>query len=119
MNRETPHIIGAAALASTLGDWPSFENAEIIRVLLHRDGHSSITIRLVEARGVGVAVTFTFEQILHLNLDGDVNRQNVISGLFVEFVGSAIKVTFGRCDGLSGHIVAQRVGVRVAEDREM
>ncbi len=80
MNRETPHLIGAAALASTLGDWPSFENAEIIRVLLRRDRHSSITIRVVEARGVGVAVTFTPEQILHLSVDGDVNRQHASRG---------------------------------------
>lgn len=102
------------------GGWPSFHDAEIIRVLIRRDGHSTITIRLMERQGQGVAVTFTFQEILELKLEGeDVNRQNVISTLSVEPSGTATTVTFGPCYGLWGVITAEHVGVRVAESSEI
>ena len=120
MNPEIPAITGATTLVSVLGRWPSFHDAEIIRVLIRRDGHSTITIRLVEPQGQGLAVTFTFEEILELRLDGeDVNRQNVISGLSIEPRGTAAKVTFGPSYGLSGVITAEHVGVRMAEASEI
>jgi hypothetical protein len=76
-------------------------DAEIIRVHIERDGQSSITIRLMGHGRPGESVTFTFEQILDLNLAGeDVNRQNVISGLSIETVERATKLTFGPCYGL-------------------
>jgi len=120
MNPEVPAITGATKLTAMLGRWPSFQDAEIIRVLIRRDGHSTITIRLMEPEGQGLAVTFTFEQILDLRLDGeDVNRQNLIRSLSVEPNGTATKVTFGPRYGLWGAITAEHVGVRVAEEFEI
>ena len=120
MNPEIPAITGATTLVSMFGRWPSFHDAEIIRVLIRRDGHSTITIRLTEPRGQGLAVTFTFEEILDLKLDGeDVNRQNVIHSLSIEPTGTATKVTFGPCYGLWGSVIAEHVGVRVAEASEI
>lgn len=119
MNSEIPAITGATTLVSMLGQWPSFHDAEIVRVLIRRDAHSTITIRLMEPRTRGLTVTFTFEGILDLKLDGeDVNRQNVISGVSIETSGTATKVTFGPCYGLWGEITAERVGVRAAEASE-
>ena len=115
MTPETPAITGAATLVSIIGRWPSFHDAEIIRVLIRRDGHTTITVRLMEPQGKGWAVTFTFEEVLDLRLEGeDVNRQNVISGLSIEPSGTATKVTLGPSYGLWGHITAERVGVRLA-----
>jgi hypothetical protein len=120
MTPEIPAITGATALVSVLGRWPSFHDAEIIRVLIRRNGHSTITIRLMEPQGQGFAITFTFEEILELRLEGeDVNRQNVISGLSIEPRGTATTVTFGPSYGLWGSITAERVGVRVAEASEV
>jgi hypothetical protein len=120
MNPDIPAITGATTLVSMLGRWPSFHDAEIIRVLIRRDGHSTITVRLMEPQGQGLAVTFTFEGILDLKLDGeDVNRQNAIHSLSVEPSGTATKVTFGPCYGLWGVITAEHVGVRVAESSEI
>ena len=119
MPPDTPAITGAASLVSLIGRWASFHDAEIIRVPIRRDGHSSITVRVIESQGAGVAVTFTFAEILHLRLDGDdSNRQDVISGLAIEPSGTATKVTFAPSDGLWGEITAARVGVRVAEVSE-
>jgi hypothetical protein len=114
MDLAVPVIDGAELVASHLGGWPSFHDAEITQVHIERDGHSTVTLRLV-GTWLGESVTFTFEKILDLTLDGeDVNRQNVIGALAIEKVGQATKVTFSPCYGLCGHITAERVGVQVA-----
>jgi len=109
----TPSIDGAEAIAAQHGRWPSFHDAEIIRVVIERDGCSTITLRLADS-GAVESVTFTFERILDLSLDGEeVNRQNVIGALHIEEIGHAMKLTFSPCYGLAGHITAERVAVRV------
>jgi hypothetical protein len=96
---ERPDIIGADKVLATFGRWPPFHDAEIVRLHLERDGLSTISIQLVgpdsRCKG-GRIVTFTMERINDLSLDGeDVNRQNVISGLFVENTDGGTKLTFG------------------------
>jgi len=116
MHAEIPEIIGVQDVVSRLGSWPSFHDAEIIQVHLEREGHSTVTVRLKGPGGPGALVTFTFEQILDLTLDGeDVNRQNVISALVIERVNQASKLIFSPCYGLAGHITAERVSVRIEE----
>jgi hypothetical protein len=107
------NIHGAEVVVSQLGRWPSFHDAEITQVHLERDGRSTVTLRLVD-KAPGEFVTFTFERIVELTLDGeDVNRQNVIGALAIEMVGQATKLTFSPCYGLAGHITAERVSVHV------
>lgn len=116
MLSETPEIVGAQELVSRLGRWPSFHDAEIIQVQLVRDGTSTLTVRLMGPHNAGTIVTFIFEQILDLTLDGeDVNRQNVIAALSVEKVNRATKLTFSPCYGLAGHITAECVRVKIDE----
>jgi hypothetical protein len=114
---ERPDIIGADRVLATFGRWPSFHDAEIVRLHLERDGLSTISIQLVGPDGRckgGRIVTFTMERINDLSLDGeDVNRQNVISGLFVENTDGGTKLTFGPCYGLNGRITAEVVSVEV------
>jgi hypothetical protein len=59
-------------------------------------------------------VTFSLEQINDLTLDGeDINRQNVISSLGVEKTDRRTRLTFSPCYGLTGHITAETVTVRI------
>jgi hypothetical protein len=116
MHAEIPEVIGVEDVVSQLGSWPSFHDAEIIQVHLERDGHSTVTVRLMGPRGPGALVTFIFEQIVDLTLDGEaVNRQNVIAALVIEKVNQASKLIFAPCYGLAGHITAERVSVRIDE----
>jgi hypothetical protein len=49
---ERPDIIGADRVLATFGRWPSFHDAEIVRLHLERDGLSTISIQLVGPVGV-------------------------------------------------------------------
>jgi hypothetical protein len=114
---ERPDILGADKVLATLGQWPSFHDAEIVRLHLERDGVSTISIQLVGPDGrceSGRVMTFTMEQIADLSIDGeDINRQNVISCLVVEKTKLGTRLHFGPCYGLSGQITAERVSVEV------
>jgi hypothetical protein len=110
-------IVGADAVAAALGGWPSFHDAEIIRVCVERNGVSTVAVQLcVPGRGCddGRVITFAIERIKDLALDGeDINRQNVIACLTVEQTDRGIKLTFSPCYGLAGQITAEKVSVRV------
>src|SRR5262249_8951219 len=97
-------IPGAANLVEWFGEWPSFHDAEILKVILDRSARSSIQIHTwrmtseVDQKRRYVTdhhmvVTFWFERITDLDL-GDFNSQNVISGLDVERTTSGIRVKF-------------------------
>ena len=114
MDLTLPEIEGADVVAARYGRWLSFHDAEITDVHLHRDGQSSITIRVMDPAAHDQSIRFVFERILDLSLHGeDVNRQNVIGALSIENVGQATKVEFSPCYGLAGHITAEHVSVQI------
>jgi hypothetical protein len=51
MPHEKPDIPGANAIVEMLGSWPSFHDAEIVRLRLERDGVSTVSIQLVGPDG--------------------------------------------------------------------
>jgi len=114
---EKPDLVGAEAVVATLGRWPSFHDAEIMRVHIERDGVSTVAIQLVGPSGSckdGRVLTFALEGISDLSLAGEsVNTQNVISSLLVEKTEGGTRLTFGPCYGLAGRIIADRVSVEV------
>jgi hypothetical protein len=92
---------------------PVFTTAEIVSVHVIRRGVSTVSITLVEGRK-DLVVTFSFEGIADLKLDGeDADVQNVINDLSIEPMPEGIKVTFFPCYGLWGVITAKRVRVAV------
>jgi len=112
--REAPALPGADDVIAQLGEWPSFHDAEIVRVHIERDGRSKVTIMLTAAAYKQRRVTFTFERIADLSLGGEeVNVQNVIFGLHLEQDGNFTTVEFAPCYGLSGSIKAEAVMVSV------
>ncbi|HTL00649.1 MAG TPA: Imm50 family immunity protein [Vicinamibacterales bacterium] len=110
-------IAGADGVIALFGRWPSFHDAEIVRLHLERDGVSTISIQLVGPSGGcgdGRVVTFKMEGINELKLDGEaINSQNVISALVIAKTDRGTRLDFGPCYGLAGSITAERVSVGI------
>jgi len=67
---ELPNIPGAEAVAAHFGRWPSFHDAEIVRVVIERGGESRVTIRLVPTEKQ-IDVDLVFRDIADLHLTGE------------------------------------------------
>ncbi len=115
-------VQGASALVDWFGFWPSFHDAEVVSMELHRTGtscikvHTFATTESVDARGYyattkHVIVSFLLEDISFLQLEG-FNHQNVIFGLNLQKTDSGYELTLSACYGVAGRIVAS--GVRLA-----
>jgi len=108
------NLSGAADVIAAFGEWPSFHDAEILRVLINRGGRSEATIRLMIPAYQQKSVTFTFERIADMRLEGeDADVQNVIGALFIEADDRFTTVHFSPCYGLAGYIKAEAVSVSV------
>jgi hypothetical protein len=88
------NVIGGDELLKWFGQVPTFHDAEIVSLSLNRAGTSELRIHgwvmtdEVDPRGHIVldkhaVVTFTFTDIMDLQLDG-FSRQNVIAGLVLQ-----------------------------------
>jgi hypothetical protein len=119
----TGEIPGATEIIAWFGYWPSFHDAEVLGMELHRDGNSTIRIHTwemtdqVNGQGVFVCikhaiVSFVLEQVTNLHLDS-FNKQNVISGLLLKQTGEGYELTLGGCYGIEGTIVADRVRIEL------
>jgi len=103
---------GASDVIAAFGEWPSFHDAEILRVLINRGGRSEVTIRLMIQAYQQKCVTFTFEKIADMRLEGeDADSQNVIGALTIEADDPFTTVHFSPCYGLAGYIKAESVTV--------
>src|SRR5262245_39399787 len=110
------NLAGGSDVIAALGEWPSFHDAEILRVLINRGGRSEVTIRLMLPAYQQKCVTFTFEKIADMRLEGeDADVQNVIGALFIEADERFTSVHFSPCYGLAGYIKAEFVAVRLDE----
>src|SRR5215475_1228437 len=91
---------GASGVIAAFGEWPSFHDAEILRVLINRGGRSEVTIRLMIPAYQQKCVTSTFENIADMRLEGeDADVQNVIGALMIETDGRFTTVHFSPCYG--------------------
>ena len=117
-------IPGAAALLDWFGRWPSFHNAEMLSLGLHRSAPSKLRLCTFEVTGQlhpdgsyllfkPLVVVFTLEGVSHLDLNG-FSPQNVIAGLTLEQLPSGCyRLTLENCYGLSGSLLANHVSVHI------
>lgn len=122
-------IVGAARLVERFGSWPSFHDAEVVRLALDRRGDDGPTAEMlvhtwamrdeVDERGSYVLekhtlVRFMFERLTACELF-DFNQQNVLSGLGIESDASdgeaGFRVAFQSIWGMGGSLVCRRVVV--------
>ena len=131
-----PEVPGGAELLRYFGQVPSFHDAEILSLQLHRKGPSALHLHSwVNTGAVGrdgsyvldrhAIVTFTFEGIMDLQLDG-FSKQNVIFGLVLrrapdrpnrraylslDPMPQDIEIELEPCYGLDGRIRARSVAI--------
>ena len=127
-------FVGNAQLViDRFGEWPSFHDAEVMRLSLDRNGRV-LTLELmaftmldeVDDRGYfkhanQSLVTLRFAGINDVSLEG-FNEQNVISGLFLTKDDDALKVVVSPLYGLSTEFSCARADVERIEglnDREV
>jgi hypothetical protein len=115
-----PDVPGVLEVVDWFGEWPSFHDAEVIRIHLNRSGPSYIDVHAFrmtsEVTPTGhyrcdkhAVVTFAIEDIVEMELY-DFNLQNVIAGLgFVSTEESLLKVTLHACYGAQGFLVARKI----------
>ena len=129
-------IPGGTELLLWFGDVPRFHDAEVESISLNRAKPSHLILHLSKmAEKIGIdgflvvekraAVTFVFEEIVELQIDG-FNHQNVISELRLNWVSTVSGISIGNhqaerpevyelllehCFGLSGYISARNISV--------
>lgn len=132
-------IAGAEAVTSIFGEWPSFHDAEVLRVRLDRgDGRSPVHLEAdvhvfamtseVDDRGFFVLrdhtlVTLRFDGIADLDLGG-FNHQNVLFSLSLEDITSRQldvlrwAVRFDSSHGVGASFLCERINVLAVEPFE-
>lgn len=121
--KELKTIAGAQELHDWFGHWPSFHDAEIMRLHLNRHGASTLLIHTwettdkVDDKGFyvldkHVVVEFVLEDILGLNLSG-FSVQNVIFELGIEKKEQGFLLELAPCYGLAGTIEAKILSIRL------
>jgi immunity protein 50 of polymorphic toxin system len=110
------NIIGADRLIEHFGAWPSFHDAEVVRLVLDRRGANGPTAEMLVHTVLGrySLVRFEFEQITSCELS-DFNHQNVLFHLRTDpetaYGKAAVRVTLDSSSGLVGSIVCRRLVV--------
>jgi hypothetical protein len=124
-------------LTDIFGRWPSFHDAEVLSIVLDRDGARPFTPYLqatihvfemtsqIDVRGSyvlknHVAVTFRFIGIYELRLEG-FNQQNVLQGLSIHDVSDRqlerikFEVSFDGIFGVSAKFQCNSIGIESVE----
>jgi hypothetical protein len=117
-------IRGADALIEWFGDWPSFQDAEVLSIELNRTGTSRMRIhtwemsREVDGKGFhvpqkSVVVTFLMDDLNQVRVEG-FNHQNVLMGLAVTRTGKGLRLSFNDSFGVTGTITAGAIKIELA-----
>ncbi len=121
---ELKSIKGAQELYNWFGFWPSFHDAEVVRLHLNRKGPSYLAAHTwemterVDSKGYyelakHAVVQFVLEDLLTLSLEG-FSGQNVIFGLSIERIEKGFRLTLDPCYELSGSIEAESLSINLA-----
>jgi len=127
MDPEIPSIQGSEKITSVFGYWPSFHDAEVIEVMLHRNyletGVPALTASVhvfemtseVSKSGHYVCrhhsiATLRFYDLSQLLLE-DFNHQNALSGLALEEIASGFNVNFHSAYGMDSSFTCKAIEV--------
>jgi hypothetical protein len=118
-----PTASGAQELRDWFGYWPSFHDAEVIKVELNRCNSSSLLLHTwemtkdVDERGFFVLAKHVVVEILLTSVSGldlqGFNHQNVIFELAFERLDKGFRVRLEDCYGISGTIDAKDIAFRL------
>jgi hypothetical protein len=124
---EVASIDGAQELYDWFGYWPSFHDAEVVRLELNRSGPSSLSVLTRETTGEvdqkgyhvpakNATVDFMIEGISDLDLNG-FSHQNVVNNIKIEKTPNGFLVTLWPCYGLAGTIDSSKISIQVSPEK--
>jgi hypothetical protein len=116
-------VPSAQQVIDWFGRWPSFHDAEVVRIVLNRSGRSELVVHAfnmtskVNSHGYYVTekhalLTFYLDGILNADLDG-FNHQNVLNSLHISTEDKAIRIDLEGIYGVAGHITANSIEIKV------
>jgi hypothetical protein len=117
-----PDIPGADAVDAYFGYWPTFHDAEVESIFLHRSETSRIVVKAFHVNAEfeiirRATVTFLLDGILDgTTLIEGFNHQNVVAGLFVNSLAGGFELVLDWCHGVCGKITATRLRVEIQPD---
>ena len=114
-------IPGAAELVAWHGRWPSFHDAEVVSIELHRSGLSRVHVHAFQmTSAIGATghyvcekhtvIAFLLDDIQNVALEG-FNHQNVLSGLHITRAENTVEVSLLDIYGVSGSLIAKRLSL--------
>ena len=122
---EISQIQGASELEEWFGYWPSFHDAEVVRLHLNRKApapsslvvHTWEMTKELDARGYyvlakHVVVEFLMNEVVDLSLRG-FSHQNVLFGLTIETTENGFRLNMDDNYGISGTIDAKQISIRL------
>jgi hypothetical protein len=119
---ETPDIPGADAVVAHFGYWPTFHDAEVESIFLHRSETSRIVVKAFHMTPdleiiKPATVTFLLDGIVDgtTQIEG-FNHQNVVAGLFVNSAAEGFELVLDWCYGACGKFAATRLRVEIQPD---
>jgi hypothetical protein len=121
---ELEAVEGAKDLHDWFGYWPSFHDAELIRLDLDRSGPAAMVLHTwemtkeVDANGFyilakHVVVEFVLKDIVAASMDGFAH-ENVLMGLAIARADRGYLLTLDDCYGMTGTIEATSISIRLA-----
>ncbi len=124
---ELEAVEGAKDLRDWFGYWPTFHDAEVIRLYLNRSDASTLALHTwemtkeVDEKGFyvvtkNVVVEFVMKEVVGLSLNG-FNHQNVVFGLAIDRVDGGYRLTLEDCYGIAGTIDATDISIRLASGK--
>ncbi len=124
---ELEAIEGAKRLYDWFAYWPTFHDAEVIRLHLNRGAASTLTLHTwemtkeVDEKGLYVltkhAVVEFVMKVVGLSLSG-LNQQNVVFGLGIAKVECGFQITLEDCYGIAGTIDAMDISIRLTPGKQ-
>jgi hypothetical protein len=124
-----PEIPGADAVVAWFGHWPSFQNAEVLSVVINRGGLSLIRIHAWNlsatvdrtghfTREREAIIVFEFAGIKNLRLhDADEERQNLVPAKSIDRTEHGYRFQFAPSRGLAGELTAEQIAVHLERGR--
>ena len=111
-------IEGNEVIRRYFGRWPSFHDAEIVEIHLHREEPSWLRVNTAidgfhPEQKTGIVV-FHFAEVLDLELY-DFSNQNVVSSIDFKKTERGIKILLGPCYGLQGWLEVSSISAELAQ----
>jgi hypothetical protein len=113
---DRPTLAGVESIIGLVGSWPSFHDAEILKIVLSRSGASIIEIDRhpgTDALTPARRVQFKLWRLREVRIE-NFNQQNVIFELRID-ESDGVRIDFVPCFGVEGFVSAEEAEVSILD----